>query len=150
MKSLAYALVALFTVGLAGCSAGEDHTGETPPAAVVPVGTGKPSPSAEPGSPPCGATGEQLTASPVAKCVGRFSGIAFGKARPENSGPTPSMWMHRTTEGCLLGSNVVLRTDGTATEDGVTGTWTGDELYFRTDIGDRIADFTRTEAQPSK
>ena len=93
---------------------------------------------------------EQLAASPVAACVGRFSGTTFGKGQPENSGPIGSNWLHRTSEGCLLGKELVLRADGTAIKAGVTGTWTGDELYFRTEIDDRITDFTRTEAERSK
>ncbi len=91
-------------------------------------------------------------ASPIAACEGRFSGRTYLKTNPDNAGDVGTAWLHRTSAGCLVGPEFILRADGTAVivKGGASGTWAGDEFYFRTDIGDRITEFTRTEAQPSK
>ena len=142
-------LIALSVLGGVACSGADGRGEDSAPASATPAV----SPSGDPSPQPCAAgptSGEKLTASPVAACEGQFAGTTFRKDDPKNEGRIIDQWLHRTAEGCLFGRAIVLRADGTATAEGVRGTWTGDAFYFQTDIGDRITSFTRTEAAPSK
>ncbi len=137
-------------VGLAGCSGAAPRDERAPEPAAAPSSSAA-SPSGD--SPPqvCpDASAPLLTASPVAACEGRFEGFTYAKNNPSNRGTIGSSWLHRTTEGCLVGNDIVLHADGTAIFGAVAGTWSGDEFYFRTETSDRVNEFTRTEALPSK
>ena len=137
-------------VGLAGCS-GADPRDERAPEPTAAPSTSAASPSGD--SPPqvcADASAPLLTASPVAACAGRFGGQTYAKSDPSNRGSIGTSWLHRTTEGCLVGNDIVLHADGSATLGAAAGTWSGDEFYFRTETSDRVNEFTRTEAVPSK
>jgi hypothetical protein len=152
MKMHDAALAALLLLGINGCSGGDESQEPAPgPAATAPVDR----PAAGEGEQaPCPVDGgsHALSASPLVSCAGRFTGVTYRKDAPGNRGTIGSDWLHRTATGCLIGENILLREDGSAqlVATGAVGTWTGDELYFRTAIEDRVNEYTRTEAVPSR
>jgi hypothetical protein len=153
MKTLLSRLVAPVLVGLVGCAGADDPSPSSVPASSPDAG-GQASPSADfvaPACPPAKAEEEQLTPSPIVKCVGQYEG--WGKQDGFNEGSIGTGWLHRTAEGCLWNRSTLLRADGRIRygAEAATGTWTGDELYFTAVLDDgHTLRFARTEAQPSK
>lgn len=136
MKKLAaFAFAAL---GVVGCSDDADE-------AVAAPNTGRDECPAAPEALPAAAAtqvpvstdgGPELAGSPVDVCRGRYRWNEHYVGSPAEKEP----WLRRTSSGCMLDRNLILKDDGTV--DAVTagtpkedvGTWSGDEFYFTIDF----------------
>jgi hypothetical protein len=140
--ALVFALTSSATI-LTACSGGAD---EPAPVAVTAPAAATSSDAPEASTPSCPSSsddaGSRLTPSPVAACVGNYGNRWLGGG-----------WLHRTAQGCLWRTDLVLHENGDADEltgEKRTGTWKGDELYFTLSLADSTYEFSRSKDEPSK